>query len=609
MFERRLYRAAFLPLLPAVIVAAFSLTNRPAPLSSPLSPNAFAGDAAIRLLDQMVAQFPDRRPGSPGDNALAAFVAQQFRAASNTANGTATSSAAPFSVQTRTVNAQTIDGPRTIATVIATRPENLNGQVVLLAHRDAAHPGSEAQLSGTAALIELAQVLAGRLTNRTITLVSTSGGSGGDAGAIDFAANAGGPVQAVIVLGDVAGRTAHQPFVIPWSDGVGSAPDELVRTVQSALAGELATAPGEAGAFTQYAHLALPFAIGEQGPLNAAGLPAVLVQASGERGPSPDEPVSTQRMQNFGRAVLQAVNALDADPNSAGTPTASIQLQDKSVPAWAVRLLVIALLLPPLLVTVDGLARARRRRAPVAHALAWVITCALPFFFCALLAVALGSAALLRATPAAPVFASDVSLGGGKGVAALVLLGLAFTLAWFARAALLRTIGTLPRADEDESTLDLVGSGAAGVALMLVLVVVALVVWVLDPFAALLLVPAAHLWLLVASQELALRRWQAALVLLAGLIPVAAVAGLYVHQLGFSLPEAAWTAVLLVAGGHVGLLSSALWSVCLGCLVAAGLLGLRLAPVGDDSDPVTMRGPLSYAGPGSLGGTESALRR
>jgi hypothetical protein len=33
------------------------------------------------------------------------------------------------------------------------------------------------------------------------------------------------------------------------------------------------------------------------------------------------------------------------------------------------------------------------------------------------------------------------------------------------------------------------------------------------------------------------------------------------------------------------------------------------APVADDDLPITVRGPRSYAGPGSLGGTESALRR
>jgi hypothetical protein len=36
---------------------------------------------------------------------------------------------------------------------------------------------------------------------------------------------------------------------------------------------------------------------------------------------------------------------------------------------------------------------------------------------------------------------------------------------------------------------------------------------------------------------------------------------------------------------------------------------LARARVEEVDDPVTVRGPVTYAGPGSLGGTESALRR
>ena len=82
-------------------------------------------------------------------------MAQQLAAASSASTLAATASAAPFSVQMRRVRAQTIDGMRTVETVIATRPENLSGQIVLLAHRDASQPGSAAELSGTAALLEL----------------------------------------------------------------------------------------------------------------------------------------------------------------------------------------------------------------------------------------------------------------------------------------------------------------------------------------------------------------------------------------------------------------------------------------------------------------------
>ena len=85
-------------------------------------------------------------------------------------------------------------------------------------------------------------------------------------------------------------------------------------------------------------------------------------------------------------------------------------------------------------------------------------------------------------------------------------------------------------------------------------------------------------------------------------------------QLGLNPGTLAWMALLLLAGGHVGIGAALLWSLGLGCAVAAAMLALAgaQAPGGDepaDRDRITIRGPLSYAGPGSLGGTKSALRR
>jgi hypothetical protein len=52
--------------------------------------------------------------------------------------------------------------------------------------------------------------------------------------------------------------------------------------------------------------------------------------------------------------------------------------------------------------------------------------------------------------------------------------------------------------------------------------------------------------------------------------------------------------------------------VAAGCAMAAVVLAWRTrpAPRTPEGEPrITVRGPLTYAGPGSLGGTESALRR
>jgi hypothetical protein len=72
----------------------------------------------------------------------------------------------------------------------------------------------------------------------------------------------------------------------------------------------------------------------------------------------------------------------------------------------------------------------------------------------------------------------------------------------------------------------------------------------------------------------------------------------------------AWTTVLLIAGGGISATGLVLASLTAGSFAAAAGLLLRRGAIGPDQrEEVTVRGPLSYAGPGSLGGTESALRR
>src|ERR1035438_1519818 len=209
MLNGRLYRAAFVPFLFALAIAAFSLGRRPTPLTSTLAPDAFEGPRAFAELKSLAAKFPDRRPGSAGDERLAEHIAGTLEGLGGTAGG-------GFSVRSDRFEAQTIDGERSLTTVVAQRPGSTSATpILILAHRDAAAPGSQAELSGTAALLELARVFAARETKRTIVLVSTSGGSGGDAGATDFVARAQVPLDAAIVLGDLTGAHERKPFVVP----------------------------------------------------------------------------------------------------------------------------------------------------------------------------------------------------------------------------------------------------------------------------------------------------------------------------------------------------------------------------------------------------------
>jgi hypothetical protein len=471
--------------------------------------------------------------------------------------------------------------------------------------------GSRAELSPTVALLELARVFAARETKRTIVLVSTSGGSGGDAGAADFVAHelslhgptgwvgansgaggARGSFDASIVLGDLAGARSAEPVVVPFSDGFGSAPLQLQRTVDAAIGQETGSDPGAPSLASQLAHLAFPFAVGEEGVLNAGGDPAVLVQVSGERGPSPHEPASALHLETSGRAIVRAIDALDSAPDVSSSMQTGLLAQRQVIPEWTLRLLVGTLLLGPLLLVADGFARLRRRREPVWSCALWVLSCALPFFLTALFASVLGWLGALPAAPQVPVLPSALPLDG-SAAKAIVASALVLSLAWLVRPTLMRRLAPGARPDSD----------AAGVSILLVLVALCLLAWIANPFVALLLLPALYLWLFLVSPEL----------VAIGLAPIILLVAFYAQQLGLGPGQVVWTAILLLAGGHIGVLAAALWSVTFGCAVAAAIFAHkapRAVPVSwPDGAQITIRGPLSYAGPGSLGGTESALRR
>jgi hypothetical protein len=99
---------------------------------------------------------------------------------------------------------------------------------------------------------------------------------------------------------------------------------------------------------------------------------------------------------------------------------------------------------------------------------------------------------------------------------------------------------------------------------------------------------------------------------LAGLLPLVLVGLYYAGQFGLGPVDLSWMGLLLVAGGTAGPLGVLAWSLLLSCALGAALAGWRKPRDRDEPDgdePVRIRGPLSYAGPGSLGGTSSALRR
>ena len=591
MLDARIYRAALVPVLLAVIVCAFSLGDQPPAVGTTLAPDAFSGTRVTRDLDALASAYPRRRAGSAPDAALARRIAATFRGMEPA-----------YEVSTPTFTGETIDGKRTLTTVLARQIGEPGPELVVVAHRDAAGRGARAELSGTAAMLELARVVAGGRLRRTITFVSTSGGSGGAAGARNLAKRiAGNPIDAVLVLGDVGSRDPRRPLTVRWSEGSRLGPLRLKRTVDQAVRSEVATDPGAPGLVTQWTRLAFPGTVGEQGPLVAAGLPTVLLSASGERPPAASTPVDENRVEAYGRAALRTLVALDEGPVVGGGPTRDVVTLRKVLPAWAVRLLIGALLLAPLLVTIDGFARARRRRHPVSPWLGWIAAAAAPFALAAALATVLGVTGLFTATPPAPVPAGAIPIDSA-GRAGLIGTVLVFLAAVLARPLILRATGGRKRLE---------GPGA-GAALLLAWCVLAALLWIVNPFAAAFMVPAAHLWLALVAPELRLRRGVALVLVAVSLLPFVVAVLVLAGQYGLDPLGFAWALMLAVAGAHVGPVAWLFWSVVAGCALAAIVLAWRTRPppAVETAEPrITVRGPASYAGPGSLGGTESALRR
>src|SRR5688500_20184519 len=81
VIEPRIYRAAFVPALVAVVLALFSFESRPRPLPQGLAADVlFDGAQAADLATRIATDAPDRRAGTRGDRATAELVADAFAA-------------------------------------------------------------------------------------------------------------------------------------------------------------------------------------------------------------------------------------------------------------------------------------------------------------------------------------------------------------------------------------------------------------------------------------------------------------------------------------------------------------------------------------------------
>ena len=219
MLDPRVYRAALLPVLLALIVVAFSLENRPGPLRTTLTADAFDGARPRGCSTGSSRTYPERRAGgarrharSPGASRreLRAALPGVARAAPGDVaprRPTATASSSPCSPSSRA--ARRAPSSCVVAAPRRGRPRRRRAA---LRHRraDRAGPGRSRR----------------RGPSRSVTFASVSGETGGQGGMRDARRSVlDRPVDAMLELGDLAGPVSDRPLVVPWSDGAGHGAD------------------------------------------------------------------------------------------------------------------------------------------------------------------------------------------------------------------------------------------------------------------------------------------------------------------------------------------------------------------------------------------------
>jgi hypothetical protein len=439
-------------------------------------------------------------------------------------------------------------------------------------------------------------------------LASVDGSTLGEVGTSQLLAELPSPemVDGIIVMSDLASPTRRGPFVQAWSNDASRAGIGLQRTVSESISQELEFDPGTSGALGQLARLSFPIGIGPQGVLLDEGYDVVRISGSGElppEGNGPVESIDEDTIGALGRATLRTFTALDMGPRPEHGPESYVTAVSQVMPGWVLSLLAGTLLLPALVAAVDAFARVRRRRIDVLPWLRWLGAWTAPFLAGYAVAELL---ALTGATPSPPPAPVPPDVLPVDGAALGVLAGVAVAMA----LALVLARWLAARPDPRLATPE--GPGPA-VAVALVLGVTSLLLWVANPYAGLMVVPAAHLWLQAVLLKGPPPRRVRALLLAVGALPPLLVAIYYLFALSMDPVAGAWYLLLLVTGHTVAPGTAFVGCVMLGTLCAAAELVYRqpAAPPEEESSPEgpSVYGPGAYAGPGSLGGTESALRR
>lgn len=540
----RLVRGTWLLVGVPLLLAAFTV-GRPLALPPPALPPAFDVQTAAQLARELARDYPDRTPGSVQSAHAATWVSDQF---------------ALYGFETQVDRFEaTLPGlghvplQNLVAVATGASPDTL----VFMASRDNTGVGAGANDngSGTATLIELARAYAavegsssatGTAPAHTIVFVSTDGGAYGAAGAARFVATS--PyrnrVVATISLRALAG--GGRPRIEIAGDTARSPAAALVRTASARVLEQTGEEPRRAPALRQLVDLGFPFALGEQGPFVARGIPAITLTTADDRPPDPftdtPERLNVRRLGQLGRSAQALLASLDAGLELTRGTSSYVYLGRRIVRGWAIELVLIASLLPFLIGSVDLFARCRRRHVAVLPALLALRSRSAFWLFGAALLYAATRIGLFprgAGRPAPP----DVPVAHDWRPLALVLVAVPFAAAWLVTRERLiprRAVGAEER---------LAGYAAA----LLGLGLVAVLVVATNPFALVFMLPSLYAWLWLPQVHERPPWLRAGLLALGAAGPALLVLTFAARfELGFDTP---WYLLTLVSTGYVSWLS------------------------------------------------------
>jgi hypothetical protein len=478
-----------------------------------------------------------------------------------------------------------------LTNVYAIAPGRSDETLVVMAHRDnvGISPAANDNASGTGTLLELARGYGLRAGTaavtpaHTIVFLSTDGGAFGGLGARRFLEHSAyrRRLEAVINLVALAGRRSLRVEIA--GDRARSADPTFVQTVANRVEQRTGAEPRRSSALGQLIDLAFPFSFYEQAPFVGLGVPAVTLTTADERPPRPASDtlsaLVSRRIGQAGGAAEGILASLDEGVALPGSTATYVWLGPRLIRGWAIKLVLIAALLPFLIAAVDLFARCRRRRIPLTPALRsyrsrlafWLWTGAV---FAAL--GFLGAWGDGAARPPSP----DTSFAGAVPVLALGMLGSLALAGWLVVRE--RLLPRRPIRAEEE----LAGQTAA----LLALAVVALLTIATNPFALIFVLPSLHAWLWL-PQVRYRPLWIRIAFLAAGLAGPLLLLGSFAwrYDLGADAP---WYVVQLVALGYVpvpAIIIGLAWLAAAGQLAAVSVGRYAPYPTARERPP---RGPI-----------------